>query len=317
LVLTSFYIVFMLGFYTQIRWRRYGNVGTWKFTFKTKTKPTLKNMNKKLHNIQDEVEHRYLRKESKDSQGTTISISTMNTTQDLSPPESSSHISSTPTERRMSRITHRRHSVDSTIFFNKNDSLSKGIDNHRSSMVSNLSDSIRRESQSRDSLQIEKPKMKLERSPSKVRFELDNSAHENKTLRAASPMPAKGRDGLRLSQLNASELHKRRMSKNQNAKIPEPKIPLPSKNLQNSQEDDVTDGNAATRNRRSLDQSTIPGKLTSDSPVHTIPATDDIKQILLGLDQQKMMIILNKLNESEDFRPSMKIEGADDDIEYV
>ena len=158
----------------------------------------------------------------------------------------------------MSRITHRRHSgiiipnrfprfsvyiesflneiflVDSTIFFNKNDSLSKGIDHHRSSMVSN-GDSIRRESQPRDSLQIEKPKMKLERSPSKVRFELDNSAHENKTLRAvsflksllhvhiddtyiddtynsifqASPMPAKGRDGLRLSQLNASELHKR------------------------------------------------------------------------------------------------------------
>ena len=29
---------------------------------------------------------------------------------DLSPPESSSHISSTPTERRMSRLTHRRHS---------------------------------------------------------------------------------------------------------------------------------------------------------------------------------------------------------------
>lgn len=273
-------------------------------------------MNKQLHNIQDEVEHRYLRKESKDSHGTTISISTMNTTQDLSPPESSSHISSTPTERRMSRITHRRHSVDSTIFFNKNDSLSKGIDHHRSSMVSN-GDSIRRESQPRDSLQIEKPKMKLERSPSKVRFELDNSAHENKTLRAASPMPAKGRDGLRLSQLNASELHKRRMSKNQNAKIPEPKIPVPSNHLQNSQENDVTDGNAATRNRRSLNQSTIPGKLASDSPVHSIPATDDIKQILLGLDQQKMMVILNKLNESEDFRPSMKIEGADDDIEYV
>jgi len=297
-------------------------------------------MNKKLHNIQDEVEHRYLRKESKDSHGTTISISTMNTTQDLSPPESSSHISSTPTERRMSRITHRRHSgiiipnrfprfsvhiesflneiflVDSTIFFNKNDSLSKGIDHHRSSMVSN-GDSIRRESQPRDSLQIEKPKMKLERSPSKVRFELDNSAHENKTLRAASPMPAKGRDGLRLSQLNASELHKRRMSKNQNAKIPEPKIPVPSNHLQNSQENDVTDGNSATRNRRSLNQSTIPGKLASDSPVHSIPATDDIKQILLGLDQQKMMVILNKLNESEDFRPSMKIEGADDDIEYV
>jgi len=76
--------------------------------------------------------------------------------------------------------------VDSTIFFNKNDSLSKGIDNRRLSMVSNLSDSIRRESQPRDSLQIEKPKMKLERSPSKVRFELDNSAHENKTLRAVS-----------------------------------------------------------------------------------------------------------------------------------
>lgn len=243
----------------------------------------------------------------------------MNTTQDLSPPESSSHISSTPTERRMSRITHRRHSVDSTIFFNKNDSLSKGIDNRRSSMVSNLSDSIRRESQPRDSLQIEKPKMKLERSPSKVRFELDNSAHENKTLRAASPMQVKGKDGLRLSQLNASELHKRRMSKNQNAKIPELKIPLPSNHLQNShiKENDVTDGNVATQNRRSLDQSTIPGKLTSDSPVHTIPATDDIKQILLGLDQQKMMLILNKLNESEDFRPSMKIEGADDDIEYV
>ena len=52
-------------------------------------------------------------------------------------------------------------------------------------MVSN-GDSIRRESQPRDSLQIEKPKMKLERSPSKVRFELDNSAHENKTLRAVS-----------------------------------------------------------------------------------------------------------------------------------
>ena len=30
---------------------------------------------------------------------------------DLSPPESSSHISSTPTERRMSRVSHRRHSV--------------------------------------------------------------------------------------------------------------------------------------------------------------------------------------------------------------
>ena len=86
LVLTTFYIVFMLGFYTQIRWRRYGNVGTWKFTFKigskcllnglclasekcqiwknklslekTKTKPTLKNMNKKLHKIQDEIESR-------------------------------------------------------------------------------------------------------------------------------------------------------------------------------------------------------------------------------------------------------------------
>ena len=110
-----------------------------------------------------------------------------------------------------------------------------------------------------------------------------------------------------------------RMSKNQNAKIPELKIPLPSNHLQNShiKENDVTDGNVATQNRRSLDQSTIPGKLTSDSPVHTIPATDDIKQILLGLDQQKMMLILNKLNESEDFRPSMKIEGADDDIEYV
>lgn len=168
----------------------------------------------------------------------------------------------------MSRITHRRHSgiiilnghsfseifcfiesffnenflVDSTIFFNKNDSLSKGNDNRRSSIVSNLSDSIRRESQPRDSLQIEKPKMKLERSPSKVRFELDNLANENKTLLAVSfckslnkmklnrcmsinymdsiyatynsifqesPMPAKSKEGLRLSQLNASELHKR------------------------------------------------------------------------------------------------------------
>lgn len=109
------------------------------------------------------------------------------------------------------------------------------------------------------------------------------------------------------------------MSKNQNAKIPELKIPVPSTHLQNShiKENDITDGNAATQNRRSLGQSTIPGKLTSDSPVHTISATDDIKQILLGLDQQKMMLILNKLNESEDFRPSMKIEGADDDIEYV
>ena len=40
LILTSFYIVFMLGFYTQIRWRRYGNVGTWKFTFKKGSKNT-------------------------------------------------------------------------------------------------------------------------------------------------------------------------------------------------------------------------------------------------------------------------------------
>ena len=38
-------------------------------------------MNKKLHKIHDEVENRYLRKESKDSQGTTTSISTVNTTQ--------------------------------------------------------------------------------------------------------------------------------------------------------------------------------------------------------------------------------------------
>ena len=44
-------------------------------------------------------------------------------------------------------------------------------------------DSIRRESQSRESLRFEKPKMKLERSPSKVRFELDDTGEE-KTLRA-------------------------------------------------------------------------------------------------------------------------------------
>ena len=73
--------------------------------------------------------------------------------------------------------------MDSAIFFNKNDSLSKGADHRRSSIRSNLSDSIRRESQSRESIKIEKPKMKLERSPSKVRFELDDTAQDQK-LRA-------------------------------------------------------------------------------------------------------------------------------------
>ena len=73
--------------------------------------------------------------------------------------------------------------MDSAIFFNKNDSLSNGNENRRSSILSNWSDSIRRESQTRDSVKIEKPKMKLERSPSKVRFELDDASQE-KTLRA-------------------------------------------------------------------------------------------------------------------------------------
>jgi len=49
--------------------------------------------------------------------------------------------------------------------------------------MSTSSDSIRRESQLRESLRLEKPKLKLERSPSKVRFELDDEAQE-KTMRA-------------------------------------------------------------------------------------------------------------------------------------
>ena len=104
------------------------------------------------------------------------------------------------------------------------------------------------------------------------------------------------------------------MSKNQNAKITEPQIPIQPIQPHNQKHNDITDGNSSFQNRRSLEQSTVQGK----SPVHTIPATDDIKQILLGLDQQKMMLVLNKLNESGDFRPSMKIDGStDDDIEYV
>ena len=96
--------------------------------------------------------------------------------------------------------------------------------------MSTSSDSIRRESQLHESLRIEKPKLKLERSPSKVRFELDDEAQEKtmSTVRfkkkqltsnkfelvifiaiiQASPMPRR-KDGLRLSQLNASKLHKR------------------------------------------------------------------------------------------------------------
>ena len=89
---------------------------------------------------------------------------------------------------------------------------------------------MRRESQLHESLRIEKPKLKLERSPSKVRFELDDEAQAN-TMSAVrfeknnsrrhnfalvifiaiiqeSPMPRR-KDGLRLSQLNASKLHKR------------------------------------------------------------------------------------------------------------
>ena len=42
---------------------------------------------------------------------------------------------------------------------------------------------MRRESQLHESLRIEKPKLKLERSPSKVRFELDDEAQE-KTMSA-------------------------------------------------------------------------------------------------------------------------------------
>ena len=105
------------------------------------------------------------------------------------------------------------------------------------------------------------------------------------------------------------------MSKNQNEKIPQLKIEKLSSHLKSPKHNDVTDGNTTFQNRQSLqiDQSAVPGP----SPVHTIPATDDIKQILLGLDQQKMMLILNKLNESDDFRHSLKIEGADDDVEYV
>ena len=104
------------------------------------------------------------------------------------------------------------------------------------------------------------------------------------------------------------------MSKNQNAKINELKIPTPPDHLHSPKHNDITDGNSSDQNRRSLAQSSAQGR----SPVHTIPATDDIKQILLGLDQQKMMLILNKLNESEDCRPSMKIDGAtNDDVEYV
>ena len=104
------------------------------------------------------------------------------------------------------------------------------------------------------------------------------------------------------------------MSKNQNAKISELQIPIPPIQPHNQKHNDVTAGNSSFENRRPLEQSSIQGK----SPVHTIPATDDIKQILLGLDQQKMMLVLNKLNENGDFRPSMKIDGSsDDDIEYV
>ena len=101
------------------------------------------------------------------------------------------------------------------------------------------------------------------------------------------------------------------MSKNQNSKITELQIPMPPVHPHNEKHND---GNSSFENRRPLEQSAVQGK----SPVHTIPATDDIKQILLGLDQQKMILVLNKLNESGDFRPSMKIDGsADDDIEYV
>ena len=104
------------------------------------------------------------------------------------------------------------------------------------------------------------------------------------------------------------------MSKNQNAKISELQIPIPPIQPHNQKHNDVTAGNSSFENRRPLEQSAVQGK----SPVHTIPATDDIKQILLGLDQQKMMLVLNKLNENGDFRPSMKIDGSsDDDIEYV
>ena len=144
------------------------------------------------------------------------------------------------------------------------------------------------------------------------------------------------KDGLRLSQLNASELHKRsvwtkvhynknlfieqstfdfsfsRMSKN--AKITEVKISSPPVHLHNrdNTQHDITDN--VTENRSPANQINAPGK----SPVHTIPATDDIKQMLLGLDQQKMITILNKINENEEYRPSMKIDGAsDDDFEYV
>ena len=103
------------------------------------------------------------------------------------------------------------------------------------------------------------------------------------------------------------------MSKNQNAKISELQIPIPPIQPHNQKHNDVTAGNSSFENCRPLEQSSIQGK----SPVHTIPATDDIKQILLGLDQQKMMLVLNKLNENGDFRPSMKIDGSSDDIEYV
>ena len=102
------------------------------------------------------------------------------------------------------------------------------------------------------------------------------------------------------------------MSKN--AKITEVKISSPPVHLHNrdNTQHDITDN--VTENRSPANQINAPGK----SPVHTIPATDDIKQMLLGLDQQKMMMILNKINENEEYRPSMKIDGAgDDDFEYV
>ena len=111
------------------------------------------------------------------------------------------------------------------------------------------------------------------------------------------------------------------MSKN--ARISELKIPSPQLqiNSRDTRQNDVTDDTTlphdiiTTPNRSSTSQINAPGK----SPVHAIPATDDIKQMLLGLDQQKMMMILNKINENDNYRPSMKIEGAgdEDDIEYV
>ena len=102
------------------------------------------------------------------------------------------------------------------------------------------------------------------------------------------------------------------MSKN--AKITEVKLSSPPVDLHNrdNTQHDITDN--VTENRSPANHTSAPGK----SPVHTIPATDDIKQMLLGLDQQKMMMILNKINENEEYRPSMKIDGAgEDDFEYV